>query len=100
MRFGPPAASGEVAGEEYYKWTNSTNFIYSTPKFDTAYSSGSYNTSSGGLGSYSGTTNYTSSRTISMQLNCTFTVRAKKLLIVDMDVNGNNGACEAYSQRL
>ena len=100
MIFGAPSASGKLDGQEFFTWTNSKTHVSSTPVYNNAYSSGSFNTSSGGFGSYSGSTGYTSYSTRSMQLDCTFTVMAKKGVITDMNVNGNNGACMAYSNRL
>jgi len=100
MKFGAPSAVGELNGQEFLTWTNSSTHVSSVPTYDTGYTSGSYNTSSGSYGTYRGSVDYRSTRTTSMQLNCTFTVMAKKGIITDMNVNGNNGACEAYSSRL
>ena len=101
MKFGAPSATGKVKGKDFFTWTNSSTHISSTPQYNTSFSSGTFSTGYGGdTGTFSGSTGYTSYTTRSTQLNCTFTVIAKNGLITDMDVNGNNGACKAYSNRL
>ena len=62
--------------------------------------SGTFSTYGGSSGSYSGLTTYTTQRTTSVMLHCTFTAIAKRGKIVSFSAKGNNGACERYAYAL
>ena len=100
MMLGSPSASGEINGQEFYTWTNTSMLNISTPITNTARNRGTVYGSSGGYGNYSGSTTYTTYTNNSYQLNCTFNALAKSGKIIDISAKGQNGACSKFARAL
>lgn len=100
MLLGSPSASGEINGQEFYTWTNSSMLNISTPVTNTARNTGTVYGSTGGYGNYSGSTTYTTYTNNSYQLNCTFNALVKSGKITDISAKGQNGACNKFARAL
>jgi|TARA_R110002153_G_scaffold271063_1_gene438028 hypothetical protein len=100
MLFGAPSASGEINGNEFFTWTNSSNLNISVPVYNNARTSGTISGSGGSNRNFTGSTRYTTYNNTSHQLNCTLTAISKAGKIIDITAKGQNGACSKYARAL
>tara|TARA_A100001015_G_scaffold229718_1_gene259802 strand:+ start:2533 stop:2958 length:426 start_codon:yes stop_codon:yes gene_type:complete len=100
-QMGLPNSEGEVAGRRYYLWSYQNSGSLTLPQYNTANSSGSYNTYGGGYGTYSGTTGYTTYQTTNYNYQCV--IRAfvnRNDIITKFDMDGNVGGCNPLVRRM
>ena len=98
---GIPNSEGEVAGRKFYLWSYQNSGSFTLPQYNTANTSGSFNSYGGGFGTYSGTTGYTTYSTTNYNYQCV--IRAfvdKNNIVTEFDMDGNIGGCNPLVNRM